>query len=83
MEEGEQESPNHEDLKLPSWIRVWFIVDAVIAMAPPVYWLFAEPAEFITGIPNGLIYFLLVGSIICASIIAAYFAEAPATGQVL
>ncbi|MGO4686290.1 hypothetical protein [Hyphomicrobium sp. 2TAF46] len=83
MEEGEQESPGYQDSKLPSWIRLWFIVDAVVAMAPPVYWLFAEPAAFITGIPNGLIYFLLVGSIICASIIAAYFAEAPATGRVL
>jgi hypothetical protein len=83
MGEREQESPNREEPKLPTWIRLWFVVDAVIAMAPPVYWFFAEPAEFVTGIPNALIYFLLVGTIICASIIAAYIAEARATGHVL
>jgi hypothetical protein len=82
MGEWEQERPNWKEPKLPAWIRVWFVVDAVIAMAPPVYWLFADPAEFVAGIPNALIYFLLVGTIICASIIAAYIAEARATGYV-
>lgn len=83
MGEREQQNPNRKELQLPAWIRLWFVVDAVIAMAPPVYWLFGEPAEFVTGIPNALIYFLLVGMIICASIIAAYIAEARATGHIL
>ncbi|WP_339085459.1 hypothetical protein [Hyphomicrobium sp. ghe19] len=68
---------------MPGWIRLWFAFDAVIAMAPPVYWLFAEPAESITGIPNALVYFLLVGTIICASIIAAYLVQVRAIGDVV
>lgn len=77
----EEREPSHEDPRLPAWVRLWFTVDAIIAMAPPVYWLFAEPADFVAGVPNGLIYFLLVGMVICASIIAAYISEARATGH--
>jgi len=60
----------------PRWIAAWFIVDAVVALAPPLYWYFDGKADPILGVPAAVLYFIAVSTCIAASIVAAYFADA-------
>ena len=57
-------------------IGLWFILDAVLALAPPLYWMadaHHDAAAF--GLPTTLLYFLAVSACITASIVYAYLAE--------
>ncbi len=60
----------------PHWVTAWFIIDAVVALAPPLYWLFDGDREPILGVPGAVAYFLAVATCITLSIVAAYSAEA-------
>ena len=63
------------------WLRLWFALDAVLALAPPLYWLAdAHRADLVFGLPVTLLYFLLVSVFITASILYAYRIEA-ASGE--
>ena len=57
-------------------LRFWFALDAVLALAPPLYWLAdAHRATHVFTLPVTLLYFLLVSVFITASILDAYWAE--------
>lgn len=58
------------------WITAWFLLDAVVALAPPLYWLVDGEMTPILGLPAAVFYFIAVAVCITASIIAAYRAEA-------
>jgi hypothetical protein len=63
-----------------SWIVAWFILDAIVALAPPLYWAVDGNRALIAGLPVVLIYFIGVASFITASIVVAYLAEARLAG---
>ena len=65
----------------PRWVATWFALDAVVALAPPLYWAFDGDSTPILGVPAAVLYFVAVATCIAASIIAAYAAEA-ARGEV-
>jgi hypothetical protein len=54
-------------------IKAWFILDAVVALAPPLYWAADGSTKPILGLPAALFYFLAVGTCIAASVVVAYF----------
>ena len=57
-------------------LRFWFALDAVLALAPPLYWLAdAHRTTHVFTLPVTLLYFLLVSLFITASILYAYWAE--------
>ncbi len=62
---------------IPLWIIGWFVLDAVLALAPPLHWVATGDAR-VLGVPAAIFYFIAVASFICASLIAAYLAEAAA-----
>ena len=61
---------------LPRWVMVWFVLDAIVALAPPLYWAFDGVRDPILGVPAAVFYFISVSTFIAASIVAAYLAEA-------
>lgn len=64
--------------KLPMWIVYWFILDAILALAPPLHWAVDGQTTLLMGVPVVIIYFVAVGICITASLIAAYLSEAAA-----
>ncbi len=70
-------SNDREGHGIPLWIRGWFILDAVLALLPPLHWALTGDAR-VLGMPAALVYFVVAAMFICASLIAAYLAEAAA-----
>ncbi|WP_045835954.1 hypothetical protein [Hyphomicrobium sp. 99] len=66
----------HRLYALPRWVTAWFILDAIVALAPPLYWAFDGDRTPLLGVPAAVFYFIAVSTCIAASIVAAYFAEA-------
>lgn len=60
----------------PRWVSAWFVVDAIVALAPPLYWAFDGDRTPILGVPAAVLYFIAVSTCITASILAAYLAAA-------
>lgn len=60
---------------LPRWVAAWFIVDAIVALAPSLYWAFDGDRTPLLGVPAAVLYFIAVSTCIAASIVAAYLAE--------
>jgi hypothetical protein len=60
----------------PRWVTAWFVVDAIVALAPPLYWAFDGGSTPIYGVPAAVLYFVAVSTSIAVSIVAAYTAEA-------
>lgn len=56
-------------------VRLWFVSNAVIALAPPIYWAADNYKAPILGIPATLFYFLVVCLSITGSILYAYWEE--------
>ena len=61
--------------KRAPWISVWFFLDAVVALAPPLYWAVDGSQELFLGLPTPVWYFIAVAAFITASIVAAYLSE--------
>jgi dolichyl-phosphate-mannose--protein O-mannosyl transferase len=61
--------------KRSPWISVWFFLDAVVALAPPLYWAVNGRSELFLGLPASVWYFVIVAAFITASIIAAYLSD--------
>ncbi|MFA5958192.1 hypothetical protein [Hyphomicrobium sp.] len=59
-----------------SWIITWFILDAVVALAPPLYWAVDGDRTSVLGLPIAALYFVSVAIFITCSIVAAYLTEA-------
>ena len=65
-----------EKSKIPPFILTWFLLDAIVALAPPLYWTVDQHrSTFIVGVPATMIYFLFVCTFIMLSLVAAYHAE--------
>ena len=62
---------------IPLWIYGWFVLDAILALTPPLHWI-ATGDAWVLGVPAALFYFIVVALFICASLVAAYWAEAAA-----
>jgi hypothetical protein len=60
----------------PRWVIAWFVVDTIVALAPPLYWAVDGNRTPIYGIPVAVLYFIVVATCIAASVVAAYVAEA-------
>ncbi len=60
---------------LPRWVAAWFVVDAIVALAPPLYWAFDGDRTPLLGVPAAVLYFTAVSTCIAASIVAAYLTE--------
>lgn len=63
--------------KIPIPILMWFVLDAIVALAPPLYWLVDDNRMMlILGAPASLVYFLAVALCITLSLVTAYVVEA-------
>jgi hypothetical protein len=60
----------------PRWVIAWFVVDTIVALAPPLYWAVDGNRTPIFGVPVAVLYFIAVATCIAASVVAAYVAEA-------
>ena len=58
-----------------SWIAAWFALDAIVALAPPLYWAVDGKTTPVLGLPAPVFYFIAVAVFIAASIVAAYVTE--------
>jgi len=62
-------------------VRIWFTVNAVIALFPPLYWMAdSYKASSILGLPATLFYFLAISISITGSILFAYREESARGG---
>lgn len=71
----EQATAEESERAQPRWVTAWFIIDAVVALAPPLYWTFDGDVTLVFGVPAAVLYFVVVATCIAASIGAAYAAE--------
>ncbi len=55
------------------FVAIWFVLDAILALFPPVYWVAGGPTPLIAGVPCSIAYFVLLAGFIVASLIAAYY----------
>jgi hypothetical protein len=55
-----------------SFVAIWFVLDAALALFPPVYWIAGGPTPLIAGIPCSIVYFVLLSAFIVGSLLAAY-----------
>lgn len=56
-------------------VLAWFALDAIVAMAPPLYWLADGRTTPILGVPGALFYFLTVSTCITASLVVAHLVD--------
>lgn len=61
----------------PLWIYGWFVLDALLVLTPPLHWAITG-ATTVLGVPAAVFYFVAVALFVCASLVAAYLAEAAA-----
>ncbi|OZB29455.1 MAG: hypothetical protein B7X49_06920 [Acidiphilium sp. 34-64-41] len=59
----------------PGWIKIWFGLDAVLALFPPLYWAASGPQPAPLGLPLAVLYFSVTGLCIACSIVVAYLIE--------
>lgn len=57
------------------WILVWFALDTVLALLPPVYWAASGSRPLILGLPLSVFYFVSLGLFITASLVVAYLVD--------
>ncbi|WP_091471824.1 hypothetical protein [Methylophilus rhizosphaerae] len=56
-------------------VKLWFLLNTVITLAPPIYWYANKLQHPIFGLPPTIFYFLIVGLSITTSIVYAYLDE--------
>lgn len=59
--------------RLPNFVKVWFLLDLVLALSPPLHWALGT-AEPIHGVPRSLVYIYGVAIVVAASVVVAYVA---------
>lgn len=70
------ESEERNNNKIPTHIVMWFLLDAIVALAPPLYWMVDENRMTpVLGMPASLAYFIFVAVFIALSLVAAYIVE--------
>lgn len=63
------------------FIIVWFALDAILALLPPVYWAMSGARPIILGLPLSVFYFVALGLFITASLVAAYVLDDAAQSE--
>lgn len=61
--------------RMPVWLLAWFVLDAIVSLAPPLYWAMDGNTAPILGLPAVVFYFLAVSTCTAASILAAYWVD--------
>lgn len=56
-----------------AFISIWFVLDAILGLFPPVYWVAGGPEPLIFGLSCSIVYFIALALFIAASIVAAYW----------
>ena len=77
MRERAQDTAGH----LPRWVALWFVLDALVALAPPLHWAVSGQRELILGLPLAVFYFVAVEVFISASLVAAFCVDAAYEGE--
>ncbi|MGE4480243.1 hypothetical protein [Acidocella sp.] len=67
--------PVLSEQEYPGWIKLWFALDAALALLPPIYWAASGPTPAVFGLPLSVFYFILTGASITGSIVTAYAIE--------
>lgn len=65
----------HAINRRPLLIELWFLLDAVLVLAPPLHWWMARRVEPVTELPATLLYFLAVSAFVALSVVVAYLLE--------
>lgn len=65
---------------MPGWVRLWFSIDLILALLPPLHWIFGVPVR-VLGAPMVLVYLFGSCAVIAASVVAAYFATSPSHAE--
>lgn len=60
---------------LPLFIRLWFLADAVAALAPQVHFAASGAAPSVLGLPRVIAYLLATSAFAAASVVAAYLCD--------
>lgn len=55
-----------------TFISIWFALDALLGLVPPVYWLLGGPTPILFGLPCSIVYFGGLAIFIVLSIVVAY-----------
>lgn len=68
---------DNDDLarSIPLFIKIWFSLDFILCCAPPIY-LACGTSGGMSALPISILYFVLCGTFVTLSIIAAEFVEA-------
>lgn len=61
--------------RTPAWLWAWFALDAIVSLAPPLYWAMDGNTTPILGVPSVVVYFLAVSTCTAASVLAAYWVD--------
>ena len=61
--------------RIPAWLWTWFALDAIVSLAPPLYWAMDGNTAPILGLPAVVFYFLAVSTCTAASVLAAYWVD--------
>lgn len=60
--------------RLPTFVKVWFLLDLAIALLPPLHWL-ASGSDSVFGVPRSLAYVYGLAIFVASSVVVAYFAD--------
>lgn len=72
------ESERLESMPTPwvAWVfGGWFVLGALLALFPPVYWLLGRPDPHVLGVPLSVFYFFATNIFITAGLMTAYLVE--------
>lgn len=58
---------------LPTYLKMWFAADLVLALFPPIHWL-ARGRDPVFGAPVALLYIAGTSACIALSVVVAYLA---------
>lgn len=61
--------------RTPAWLLAWFVFDAVVSLAPPIYWAMDGNTTPVFGLPAVVVYFLAVSTCTALSVLAAYWID--------
>lgn len=65
--------------RLPCFIQIWFGLDLLLALLPPLHWKLGI-AEPVLGLPLTLVYLWGTSLFIAASVVAAYLVDPSRAG---
>lgn len=67
-------------MRLPRFIQVWFALDLLLALLPPIHWSFGV-ADRVLGLPLSVLYLSCTGVFIAASVVSIYVSDPARAGE--